>query len=80
MHIVPEQGEEAGKQLEHRVPRRMADFEFVGRGYELAAIPIGGGGLDGQQIGPCRHDEGDGSAYPVPQGEFLAIHNLQRYN
>ena len=66
VHVVAEQGEEPGEKLEDRVSRRVADFEFIGRCDELAAIPERSGRLDGQQIGNCRNHKGERRADPVP--------------
>ena len=80
VHVVPEQGENAGEQLEHGVSRRMPHLEFIGRRYELAAVPERGGRFYGQQIRDGGDDESDSRADPVPQGKFLLSHNLQMYN
>ena len=39
MHVVREDGEESGEELEDRVPWRVADFKLVGRCDEFSAVP-----------------------------------------
>ena len=71
---VREHGEEPGDQLEDRVSWRVADFQFIGRCDEFAAIPEGCRRLDGGQVGDGGDDENRQRHDPVPLVELLLFH------
>ena len=57
---IDEHGGETRKQLEHRVSRRVAHFQFIGRGDEFSTVPERRGRLDGRKV---RH-RSDGEHHP----------------
>ena len=76
VHIVAEHRKEARKQLEHRVSRRVANLQLIGRGDEFAAIPEGGGGLDGEQVCNGGHGKGSQGCNAMPQRELISLLHL----
>ncbi len=72
---IRKHSEESREQLEGRVPRRMTDFELIGRCDELAAVPERCGRLDCRYIGKAGDGQNDCSYYPVPQVELSFLHN-----
>ena len=68
------QREETRNELEHRVSRRMADFQLIGRGDEFTAVPERGRGFYGAKVsGRCngQHHPGDKG---IPTIELFFIH------
>ena len=70
-------GEEAGKELEHRVSRGVAHFQFIRRRNEFPAVPEGRRGLYGGKIGKGRYHQHGQPHYPVPLLEGLLLHRFK---
>ena len=72
--LVGKQREDAGEEVEDGVARRMADFQFVGRGDEFAAIPETGGGFYGCKINQRCEDGHAGRDDAIDLVELFFIH------